>query len=248
MTRRGDPGVVQETTSPPPAAGHASDGAARPWARWVLPVRIAAAAIGGLALFAAFPPLGWWPCAPWASPSSSAPCTAPAPGGRPGSATWPPPCSCCPPSPGCAPSATTCGSCWSPPSVSSTPPWPPWPRPCSGCGAGRCGSCGLWVLMEWARSLVPIGGFPWARVAFSQGETPYTPYAALGGVPLVSFAVTLSSRPAGAGRADPPSRPAVRVQPPGRLVVRAGRRARQGPSCGAGAARPRAHVRPAQAG
>ncbi|GGS64949.1 apolipoprotein N-acyltransferase [Nonomuraea spiralis] len=50
----------------------------------------------------------------------------------------------------------------------------------------------LWVAMEWARSLVPIGGFPWARVAFSQGESLFTPYAALGGAPLVSFAVTLS--------------------------------------------------------
>jgi apolipoprotein N-acyltransferase len=50
---------------------------------------------------------------------------------------------------------------------------------------------GLWVAMEWARSLVPIGGFPWARAAFSQGESLFTPYAALGGVPLVSFAVAL---------------------------------------------------------
>ncbi|NUR88675.1 MAG: apolipoprotein N-acyltransferase, partial [Nonomuraea sp.] len=50
----------------------------------------------------------------------------------------------------------------------------------------------LWVAMEWARSLFPIGGFPWARVAFSQGESLYTEYAALGGAPLVSFAVALS--------------------------------------------------------
>ncbi|MFC7586662.1 apolipoprotein N-acyltransferase [Nonomuraea antimicrobica] len=50
---------------------------------------------------------------------------------------------------------------------------------------------GLWVLMEWARGLVPIGGFPWARAGFSQGESMFTSYAALGGVPLVSFAVAL---------------------------------------------------------
>ncbi|MEU8246582.1 apolipoprotein N-acyltransferase [Nonomuraea sp. NPDC048916] len=50
---------------------------------------------------------------------------------------------------------------------------------------------GLWVAMEWARGLVPIGGFPWARVAFSQGESPFTGFAALGGAPLVSFAVVL---------------------------------------------------------
>ena len=51
---------------------------------------------------------------------------------------------------------------------------------------------GLWVAMEQARSLVPIGGFPWARLAFSQGESLYTEYAALGGAPLVSFAVVTS--------------------------------------------------------
>ncbi|GAA3261991.1 apolipoprotein N-acyltransferase [Nonomuraea helvata] len=50
---------------------------------------------------------------------------------------------------------------------------------------------GLWVAMEWARGLVPIGGFPWARVAFSQSESLFTEYAALGGAPLVSFAVAL---------------------------------------------------------
>ena len=50
---------------------------------------------------------------------------------------------------------------------------------------------GLWVAMEWARGLFPVGGFPWARLAFSQGESLFTEYAALGGAPLVSFAVAL---------------------------------------------------------
>ncbi|MEV4015317.1 apolipoprotein N-acyltransferase [Nonomuraea angiospora] len=50
---------------------------------------------------------------------------------------------------------------------------------------------GLWVAMEWARSQVPIGGFPWARLAFSQSESLFTQYAALGGAPLVSFAVAV---------------------------------------------------------
>ncbi|GIH72850.1 apolipoprotein N-acyltransferase [Sphaerimonospora thailandensis] len=50
----------------------------------------------------------------------------------------------------------------------------------------------LWVAQEWARGLIPVGGFPWARLAFSQGESPYTPFAALGGAPLVSFTVALS--------------------------------------------------------
>ncbi|MGC5012249.1 apolipoprotein N-acyltransferase [Streptosporangium sp. DT93] len=52
-------------------------------------------------------------------------------------------------------------------------------------------SAALWVAAEWARGRFPFGGFPWARVAFGQGESPFTPYAALGGAPLVSFAVAL---------------------------------------------------------
>jgi apolipoprotein N-acyltransferase len=50
----------------------------------------------------------------------------------------------------------------------------------------------LWVVQEWARGQFPLGGFPWARVAFSQGESPFTPYASLGGAPLVTFTVVLS--------------------------------------------------------
>ncbi|MEU8356993.1 apolipoprotein N-acyltransferase [Nonomuraea sp. NPDC048882] len=185
--------MVQETTSPPPAAGHASDGAARPGARWVLPGRIAAAVAGGLALFAAFPPLGWWPCAPlgialvigslygtrarraaWLGYLAAAVFLLPALAWvrTIGDDVW------------FMLVATECffyaamAALAAP--VFRLRGWPLW-------------FAGLWVLMEWARSLVPIGGFPWARVAFSQGETPYTPYAALGGVPLVSFAVALSA-------------------------------------------------------
>ncbi|GAA1662596.1 apolipoprotein N-acyltransferase [Nonomuraea maheshkhaliensis] len=183
--------MVQETTSPPPAAGHASDGAARPGTRWVLPGRIAAAVAGGLTLFAAFPPLGWWPCAPlgialvigslygvrarraaWLGYLAAAVFLLPALAWvrTIGDDVW------------FMLVATECffyaamAALAAP--VFRSRGWPLW-------------FAGLWVLMEWARSLVPIGGFPWARVAFSQGETPYTPYAALGGVPLVSFAVAL---------------------------------------------------------
>ncbi|MBB2913708.1 apolipoprotein N-acyltransferase [Streptosporangium becharense] len=49
----------------------------------------------------------------------------------------------------------------------------------------------LWVAAEWARGQFPFGGFPWVRLAFSQGESAFTSYAALGGAPLVSFAVAL---------------------------------------------------------
>ncbi|WP_214105518.1 apolipoprotein N-acyltransferase [Acrocarpospora catenulata] len=50
----------------------------------------------------------------------------------------------------------------------------------------------LWVGQEWARGQFPVGGFPWARIAFSQGDSPLTGFAALGGAPLVSFTTVLS--------------------------------------------------------
>ena len=50
-------------------------------------------------------------------------------------------------------------------------------------------SAGLWVVEEALRDRAPFGGFPWGRLAFSQGHTPLTPLAALGGAPLVTFAV-----------------------------------------------------------
>nr|WP_165989163.1 apolipoprotein N-acyltransferase [Streptomyces sp. YIM 98790] len=53
------------------------------------------------------------------------------------------------------------------------------------------GAC-LWVAEEWARDRVPLGGFPWGRLAFANTSTPFTPLAALGGAPLVTFAVALS--------------------------------------------------------
>src|SRR5689334_10438575 len=50
----------------------------------------------------------------------------------------------------------------------------------------------LWVAQELARDTTPFGGFPWGRLAFAETASPYTPYAALGGAPLVSFATALS--------------------------------------------------------
>jgi apolipoprotein N-acyltransferase len=50
----------------------------------------------------------------------------------------------------------------------------------------------LWVAQEWARDRVPLGGFPWGRLAFANTSSPFTPLAAFGGAPLVSFAVALS--------------------------------------------------------
>ncbi|MFC5724310.1 apolipoprotein N-acyltransferase [Streptomyces gamaensis] len=50
----------------------------------------------------------------------------------------------------------------------------------------------LWVAQEWARDRVPFGGFPWGRLAFANTHSPFTPLAALGGAPLVGFAVALA--------------------------------------------------------
>ncbi|WP_372441096.1 apolipoprotein N-acyltransferase [Actinacidiphila acididurans] len=50
----------------------------------------------------------------------------------------------------------------------------------------------LWVTEELARDRLPFGGFPWGRLAFANTGSPYTPLAALGGAPLVTFGVALS--------------------------------------------------------
>jgi apolipoprotein N-acyltransferase len=47
----------------------------------------------------------------------------------------------------------------------------------------------LWVLQEALRDRTPFGGFPWGRLAFSQGDSPLLRLAELGGAPLVTFAV-----------------------------------------------------------
>ncbi|MFN8149275.1 MAG: apolipoprotein N-acyltransferase [Candidatus Nanopelagicales bacterium] len=49
----------------------------------------------------------------------------------------------------------------------------------------------MWVAVEALRGRVPFGGFPWGDLAFGQTSTTLTPYAALGGAPLVSFAIAL---------------------------------------------------------
>ncbi|MFC4092198.1 apolipoprotein N-acyltransferase [Micromonospora sp. GCM10011541] len=50
----------------------------------------------------------------------------------------------------------------------------------------------LWVGQEALRDRTPFGGFPWGRLAFSQDSSPLLPLAALGGAPLVTFAVALA--------------------------------------------------------
>ncbi|WP_243639969.1 apolipoprotein N-acyltransferase [Micromonospora sp. MW-13] len=50
----------------------------------------------------------------------------------------------------------------------------------------------LWVGQEALRSRAPFGGFPWGRLAFSQDESPALRLAAVGGAPLVTFAVAVA--------------------------------------------------------
>ncbi len=47
----------------------------------------------------------------------------------------------------------------------------------------------LWVGEEALRDRLPFGGFPWGRLAFSQGASLLTPLAAVGGAPLVTLGV-----------------------------------------------------------
>ncbi|WP_260477915.1 apolipoprotein N-acyltransferase [Nonomuraea sp. WAC 01424] len=181
-----EPEAVDETS--PKGGGVAGKGEGR----WVLAARLVAAIAGGALLYTAFPPLDWWLCAPLGIGLITGSLYR----ARPRRAAWL----------GYLAAAvflfptlawvrTIGDDVWL--MLVATESvfyavmaalaalvfrlrlWPLW-----------FGT--LWVAMEWARSLVPIGGFPWARVAFSQGESLFTPYAALGGAPLVSFAVTLS--------------------------------------------------------
>ncbi|MES9507067.1 apolipoprotein N-acyltransferase [Streptomyces sp. NPDC000609] len=49
----------------------------------------------------------------------------------------------------------------------------------------------VWVLDEAVRARVPFGGFPWGKIAFGQADSVFLPLAAVGGTPLLSFAVVL---------------------------------------------------------
>lgn len=54
----------------------------------------------------------------------------------------------------------------------------------------------LWValvfcVVEWLRSSIPFGGFPWGRLAFGQADSPLLPVVALIGAPGLTFVVAL---------------------------------------------------------
>ncbi len=49
----------------------------------------------------------------------------------------------------------------------------------------------VWTAGEAARARFPFGGFPWGKVAFGQADGFFLPLAALGGTPVLGFAVVL---------------------------------------------------------
>lgn len=52
--------------------------------------------------------------------------------------------------------------------------------------------CALWVLGEWTRSWL-LTGFPWLFIGYSQGLTPLSGWAPIGGIYSLSLAVLISS-------------------------------------------------------
>ena len=49
-----------------------------------------------------------------------------------------------------------------------------------------------WVAEEALRDRIPLGGFPWGRLAFAQTATTVTPWASIGGAALVTFLTALA--------------------------------------------------------
>jgi apolipoprotein N-acyltransferase len=154
--------------------------------------RVLLAAAAGLVLYAAFPPLGWWPVAPLGVALLSVACagTTARRGALTGLVTglaffvpllrWsglevgPLPWLLLATSQAAFLALLGAGLAV----VQRLPAWPLW-------------VAGLWTAQEALRSRQPFGGFPWGRLAFSQPDTLLTPLAALGGAPLVSFSVAL---------------------------------------------------------
>ncbi|SEL79669.1 apolipoprotein N-acyltransferase [Nonomuraea pusilla] len=210
VQERTDPSAAAEGGQEPAAASVSGPGGE---GRRLTAARVAAGAAGGLLLYTAFPPLDWWLCAP----AGIALIAASLYGSRPRRAAW---------------IGYLAAAVFLFPTLAWVRPigddawlmlvalesffyaamaaaaalvfrlrlWPLW------------FAC-LWVAMEWLRSAVPFGGFPWARVAFSQGESLFTSYAALGGAPLVSFAVTLCGALLARAALQRPSRAPLRAVP-----------------------------------
>jgi apolipoprotein N-acyltransferase len=156
--------------------------------------RCAAALICGLAIWAAFPPLGWWPAAALGvagltltvrcSPSWKATAGV---GYLAGLGLWVPMMSFLRPGFGFAAWAAVAGveSLWFlllalAVRLLLRGRW--WPLT----------TALAWVGQEFLRDRVPFGGFPWGRLAFGEANGPLVRLAALGGAPLVTFGVALA--------------------------------------------------------
>ncbi|MFD4872804.1 apolipoprotein N-acyltransferase [Streptomyces sp. NPDC058420] len=62
--------------------------------------------------------------------------------------------------------------------ISKLPAWPLW-------------AAALWIAGEAVRARVPFNGFPWGKIAFGQADGVFLPLAAVGGTPVLGFAVVL---------------------------------------------------------
>lgn len=62
--------------------------------------------------------------------------------------------------------------------VSKLPGWPLW-------------AAVLWIAGEAVRARAPFHGFPWGKIAFGQADGVFLPLAAVGGTPVLGFAVVL---------------------------------------------------------
>ncbi|MGK5632633.1 apolipoprotein N-acyltransferase, partial [Streptomyces sp. URMC 123] len=62
--------------------------------------------------------------------------------------------------------------------VTRLPAWPLW-------------AAAVWTAVEGLRARLPFGGFPWGKLAFGQADGFFLPLAAVGGTPLLGFAVAL---------------------------------------------------------
>jgi apolipoprotein N-acyltransferase len=49
----------------------------------------------------------------------------------------------------------------------------------------------VWIAGEAARARAPFNGFPWGKIAFGQADGVFLPLAAVGGTPVLGFAVVL---------------------------------------------------------
>ncbi|MER6031651.1 apolipoprotein N-acyltransferase [Streptomyces sp. NPDC001851] len=62
--------------------------------------------------------------------------------------------------------------------VSRLPAWPVW-------------AAAVWIAGEAVRARAPFRGFPWGKIAFGQADGVFLPLAAVGGTPVLGFAVVL---------------------------------------------------------